>query len=155
MTLLQWLFLIVLALLVYSYVVYPLIAAIIGVGPVANVDEELPAVSILVPAHNEETVIAAKIENFQGLDYPSRPDRTGDCRRRQHGCDGRYRRPVFIGPRSVSGIESASGQGVRDEPVGGGGNAIRCCCSPTPMSFFRAVRCVGWWIDWPMTGSVR
>ncbi len=42
MTLLQWLFLIVLALLVYSYVVYPLIAAIIGVGPVASVHEELP-----------------------------------------------------------------------------------------------------------------
>lgn len=33
-------------------------------------DEDLPSVSLVIPAHNEEAVIAAKLENCLSLDYP-------------------------------------------------------------------------------------
>ena len=34
-------------------------------------DDELPSVSLLIPAHNEEAAVAAKIENSLALDYPA------------------------------------------------------------------------------------
>ena len=34
-------------------------------------DAELPEVTLIVPAHNEEAVIEAKVENIAALDYPS------------------------------------------------------------------------------------
>lgn len=64
-------------LVVYVYVIYPaMIWAIArarvnkgapnrGVG-----DQPLPTITVLVPAYNEEAVIAAKVENCLSLDYP-------------------------------------------------------------------------------------
>lgn len=57
-------------LLLYAYLIYPALAVLIGAGRVEETSEELPAVSVLVAAHNEAGVIAAKIENFHNLDYP-------------------------------------------------------------------------------------
>jgi cellulose synthase/poly-beta-1,6-N-acetylglucosamine synthase-like glycosyltransferase len=40
------------------------------IGPSAGVSGELPAVSLIVPAYDEEGVIAAKVANALALDYP-------------------------------------------------------------------------------------
>jgi cellulose synthase/poly-beta-1,6-N-acetylglucosamine synthase-like glycosyltransferase len=60
----------------YVYVLYPLF--LILVGRIANAppprtldDDEFPTVSFLIPAYNEEAVLAQKIENTLALDYPS------------------------------------------------------------------------------------
>src|SRR5437868_13929813 len=74
-------------LIVYAYVLYPLVLffsyALAQVWrdlvylagrrdrrtPTLGPDE-LPLVTILVPAHNEEQVLPQTIENLRGLDYP-------------------------------------------------------------------------------------
>jgi cellulose synthase/poly-beta-1,6-N-acetylglucosamine synthase-like glycosyltransferase len=59
---------------VYAYFVYPLLLALLArINPknlrlVPNTD--LPSVSILIPAHNEEAIIAKKLANTVALDYP-------------------------------------------------------------------------------------
>jgi cellulose synthase/poly-beta-1,6-N-acetylglucosamine synthase-like glycosyltransferase len=59
--------------LVWTHFAYPL--AIAGLArlhpwPVRR-EDILPSVSLIVPAYNEQDVIAAKIENILALDYPS------------------------------------------------------------------------------------
>lgn len=70
MTLAFWIFL---ALVVYVYVGYPLLLALIRIlvrrHPVRTGDEE-PHVTLVVSAFNEAPVIAEKIENCLRLDYP-------------------------------------------------------------------------------------
>jgi cellulose synthase/poly-beta-1,6-N-acetylglucosamine synthase-like glycosyltransferase len=78
-TVLELTFWVCVALVGYAYVVYPMVvwgcSRIFGRRPespsVADVD--LPRVSVLIAAHNEEEVIAGRIENALALDYP--PDR--------------------------------------------------------------------------------
>ncbi|MEC8556775.1 MAG: glycosyltransferase family 2 protein [Planctomycetota bacterium] len=72
---LAWLFWIALALIFYAYLGYPFLCLLIGKPSDASLsskmeDSDLPTVSVLIPAHNEASVIRAKIENFQRLDYP-------------------------------------------------------------------------------------
>jgi cellulose synthase/poly-beta-1,6-N-acetylglucosamine synthase-like glycosyltransferase len=64
--------------LVYSYALYPVaiwvFARIFGSkrpAPAEASIDDLPAVSVLIAAHNEEAVIAERIENALRLDYPS------------------------------------------------------------------------------------
>ncbi len=45
-------------------------AIVVGAGRVAVTNESLPAISMLIPAHNEAAVIEAKIANFFAIDYP-------------------------------------------------------------------------------------
>ncbi|MEA2272507.1 MAG: hypothetical protein QOI98_1215 [Solirubrobacteraceae bacterium] len=63
------------ALLVYAQVGYPLALAIASrlLTPRRRpvVTGELPKVSLIVAAHNEASVIAAKVANVRALDYPS------------------------------------------------------------------------------------
>ena len=58
----------------YSYFIYPLILKLIPprlVQPVPAVaDSELPALSLIITAHNEEGRIREKLENTLELDYP-------------------------------------------------------------------------------------
>lgn len=56
--------------LAHAYLVYPAIAILLGAGRCCSVCDSLPAVSVLVPAHNEASVIAEKIDNLLTLDYP-------------------------------------------------------------------------------------
>lgn len=67
---LLWLFII---LTLYIYVGYPILLKVISLvrkKPI-NCDETLiPSVSLFIAAYNEEKVIAEKIENAIGLDYP-------------------------------------------------------------------------------------
>ncbi len=69
------LFYIVAFLLIYPLFIYPLCLMLLKKfknRKVLNYDkaDELPSVSILLSAFNEESVIAQKIENFLALDYP-------------------------------------------------------------------------------------
>ena len=67
------------ALIGYAYVLYPMV--VWGLSRVfgrrsaspSMADVDLPRVSVLIAAHNEEEVIAGRIENALALDYP--PDR--------------------------------------------------------------------------------
>jgi len=65
---------ILLVILMYTYVVYPLMMALIGLSARGRADQvkpdQLPAVSLLIPAHNEEDLIDEKIRNSLALDYP-------------------------------------------------------------------------------------
>ena len=60
-------------LLVYTHLLYPLALAGLASGRRSaepTVSAELPAVSLIVAAHDEEQVIAAKVANALALDYP-------------------------------------------------------------------------------------
>jgi hypothetical protein len=60
-------------LLVYTHVGYPLVLAAVTRGRTARATlapAQLPSVSLIVAAHDEEAVIAAKVANALALDYP-------------------------------------------------------------------------------------
>lgn len=64
-------------IIAYVYALYPLFLILVGAlrrrrQPEPMSDEELPTVSILIPAYNEEKAIADKIESTLALDYPAR-----------------------------------------------------------------------------------
>ncbi len=76
-----FLFWLCVALLVYTHLGYPLVLALLvrlrgerGRGfpryPGATSTASLPTVSLIVPAYDEEEVIAAKVANALALDYP-------------------------------------------------------------------------------------
>jgi len=64
------------ALILYTHVGYPVLLAVLaaatrgraGRGPAAA---ELPSVSVIVAAYAEQEVIARRVENLRGLDYPA------------------------------------------------------------------------------------
>jgi cellulose synthase/poly-beta-1,6-N-acetylglucosamine synthase-like glycosyltransferase len=75
------------ALIVYAHAGYPLTLRLLvqlpgprrrlqgsppygGANPASDAAEELPAVSLIVPAYDEEGVIAEKVANALALDYP-------------------------------------------------------------------------------------
>jgi cellulose synthase/poly-beta-1,6-N-acetylglucosamine synthase-like glycosyltransferase len=65
------------ALIVYTHLGYPMVLwlatrmrRVSNPRPRAARDSELPAVSLIVPAYDEEEVIAAKVANALALDYP-------------------------------------------------------------------------------------
>jgi cellulose synthase/poly-beta-1,6-N-acetylglucosamine synthase-like glycosyltransferase len=63
-----------LTLVVYSYLIYPGLLALfarIFARPVKCSDDHIPSIGVLVPAYNEEKVIARKIENILSMDYPA------------------------------------------------------------------------------------
>ncbi len=65
-----------LAVVAYSYLLYPVLLTLFArlfKRPARCSDDYLPTVGILVPAYNEEKVIARKIENVLSMDYP--PDK--------------------------------------------------------------------------------
>ncbi|MBX2916006.1 MAG: glycosyltransferase family 2 protein [Cyclobacteriaceae bacterium] len=72
-----FLFWISLAVVFYTYVGYGFIIYILSKGwgknetPVLPPENELPEVTLLVAAYNEETYIVQKIENSLALDYPA------------------------------------------------------------------------------------
>lgn len=57
----------------YTYAGYPILLILLTsmkYNPVKNWKKDLPKVTIIVAAHNEEKVIAKKMENILTLDYP-------------------------------------------------------------------------------------
>ena len=65
------------ALIAYTYFVYPVLLVIVGLFrrraavPRDVPDADLPTVSVLIVAHNEESVIRERIENLLALEYPA------------------------------------------------------------------------------------
>jgi cellulose synthase/poly-beta-1,6-N-acetylglucosamine synthase-like glycosyltransferase len=60
-----------LAGLTWTHVLYPIAARGLGrARPVPRGDGALPAVAVVIAAHNEEAVIERRLENLRGLDYP-------------------------------------------------------------------------------------
>lgn len=63
-------------LVVYSYAVYPLLVSLLAycfgrtAQPQSPADADLPSLALLIAAHNEESEIAARIENALGMNYP-------------------------------------------------------------------------------------
>src|SRR5918995_2170613 len=115
------------ALLVYAHVGYPLLlralVAVRGSRPAAVGAAELPAVSLIVAAHNEEAVIERKVRDALALDYPrsklelivasdGSTDRTAELAR-EAGAD-----LVLELPR---GGEGAALNAPRERASGGGG----------------------------------
>jgi cellulose synthase/poly-beta-1,6-N-acetylglucosamine synthase-like glycosyltransferase len=84
MIVVEILFWLCVGLIVYTHVGYPLVLRLLVhlprradksrhgrlIGPSAPVSDELPAVSLIVPAYDEEEVIADKVANALALDYP-------------------------------------------------------------------------------------
>lgn len=74
---LGWVVWISLGLLAYHYLVYPAIVILAArflshrPGDVLLWDEDLPRISLVIAAYNEEKVIGAKLDNSLALDYPS------------------------------------------------------------------------------------
>jgi len=65
------------ALIIYVYIGYPLMIAWMAriwplptTHPEIQSDSDLPMVTVIIPAHNEEHWIERKIENTLALDYP-------------------------------------------------------------------------------------
>jgi cellulose synthase/poly-beta-1,6-N-acetylglucosamine synthase-like glycosyltransferase len=76
MLLLEILFWTVFLLIAHSYIFYPFFTQLYGRklknnSLVYSKDEELPMLSILMAAHNEEAVIQEKIESILNSDYPA------------------------------------------------------------------------------------
>jgi cellulose synthase/poly-beta-1,6-N-acetylglucosamine synthase-like glycosyltransferase len=65
------------ATVLYAYVGYPILIAVLARAfgrrpePATVADDELPTVSLLVVAHNEEEVIEERVRNALATDYPS------------------------------------------------------------------------------------
>jgi len=60
-------------LIIYSYIIYPVILFILGklISNKVRVGDYLPRVTIIISAYNEEDVISAKLENTLKLEYPA------------------------------------------------------------------------------------
>jgi cellulose synthase/poly-beta-1,6-N-acetylglucosamine synthase-like glycosyltransferase len=74
----EFLFWACLAGLVYSYAIYPIAVWVFArafgsrwSAPVETADRDLPSVSLLIAAYNEQAVIGERIDNALKLDYPS------------------------------------------------------------------------------------
>lgn len=67
-----WLFWGSVAVTLFSYLGYPLVIAALArlIGRTPRMGDALPTVTLLIAAHNEESVIAAKLENSLAIDYP-------------------------------------------------------------------------------------
>lgn len=71
---LEILFWISIGVLTYSYVVYPFVLILCSklFGSAIQIDDTFrPTLGVLVPAYNEEKVIAKKIQNILAIDYPA------------------------------------------------------------------------------------
>lgn len=68
------LFIVSIGVVVYTYIVYPLIVAALGFlrpGFVRKGEGFLPPVTLIISAYNEQDVIEAKVKNSLALDYPN------------------------------------------------------------------------------------
>ncbi len=75
------LFVVLAAIVIYHHVGYPILLRWLAqrrrqagvqapVAPLSRADTDLPAITLIVPAHNEATVMVSKLANLSALDYP-------------------------------------------------------------------------------------
>src|SRR3982750_4461405 len=105
-----------LVLIVYAHAGYPMLLAALararGRATPGDADRDLPRVSLIVAAHDEEAVIERRVENALGLDYP--PDRLEVI----VASDGSTDRTVELA-RAAAGVAGAGRVRVLDLPRGG------------------------------------
>ena len=65
-----WLLLVFLSLLIYTFVLFPLAMAVVVLFERESIGSGEPTIAVLIPARNEASRIAAKIENTLAADYP-------------------------------------------------------------------------------------
>ena len=68
----EWIFIVSLLAIVYTYLGYPLLLAFLRLvrkKPI-NAANYMPTVTIIIPNHNEKDRIAAKLDSCLQLDYP-------------------------------------------------------------------------------------
>lgn len=66
-----WVFWATVAVLIYVHVGYRAILAVLRSRPSPGVPEaELPSVTLIIPAHNEEVVLEEKLDNALAIEYP-------------------------------------------------------------------------------------
>jgi len=58
-------------LFAYAYVLYPMMLRVLAKGPVDDMGDACPTVTITIPAHNEEDRLAATLDRVLALDYPA------------------------------------------------------------------------------------
>ena len=66
-------FWVVFGLVLYTYFGYPILLSLLTAGrrqPAYPADQDLPTISLVVTAFNEESVLRGKLENSFALDYP-------------------------------------------------------------------------------------
>ena len=56
--------------IVYTHAGYPAILRLLSRGRTTYEETGLPRISLIIAAYDEEEVIAAKVRNVLGLDYP-------------------------------------------------------------------------------------
>ena len=68
----EFVFWLCISICVYTYLVFPLLMMLFAARRVRSASKvvDLPVVSVIIPAHNEEAVIREKIENSKQVDYP-------------------------------------------------------------------------------------
>jgi len=74
MLVLEIVFWLTLAAILWTHVGYPLLARMLArvcTRAVLHDEAALPTVTLVVPAHNEESVIELRLENLRALDYPA------------------------------------------------------------------------------------
>ena len=135
-------------LIVYTYLIYPVLLWLLAAGrkmPEYAPLSEWPEASLIIAAHNEEAVLRAKLENALAMDYPAeRLD------------------IIVVSDASTDDTDRIAAEfaarGVRAAPAGGArrqdrGAKTRVCAwrtgslsrSPTPIACTRPVRSSGCW----------
>ena len=108
-------------LVFYTYAGYPLVVWLLSrwLGrrvevPVGN-DADLPSVSLLIAAYNEEAVIEERVRNALAMDYP--PAKLEIVVGSDGSTDGTARdRPALRRPRGPAArLRPAAGQGLRPQ----------------------------------------
>ena len=90
----------------YVHLGYRAILAMLRTRAVpGGADAELPSVTLIIPAHNEEVVLEEKLENAMAIEYPRE-------QRRQQRPDDRDRRPVCRSRRARTRLFPAARQGL-------------------------------------------
>lgn len=118
-------------------------------------DEQLPHVSLIIPAHNEEVVIRAKIENSFTIDYPR------DRLQILVASDGSTDRTVSIcrefESRGITLLDFQENRGkatVLNEAVRVSSGQVLCLCDANVMFRPNALRLMVDWLQEPRVGSV-
>jgi cellulose synthase/poly-beta-1,6-N-acetylglucosamine synthase-like glycosyltransferase len=116
-----------LAGIVWTHVGYPLAAALLARVRTRTVRKAdvTPGVTVIIPAHDEEGVIAARLDNLLGLDYPPEQleilivsdgstDRTDEIVREHAARDARIRLLALPRGGKLAALNRAVGESTRD-----------------------------------------
>ncbi|MFG0332203.1 MAG: glycosyltransferase family 2 protein [Maioricimonas sp. JB049] len=157
------LFWLTLSITAYAYIVYPLLLWVLSAlrnsrtWPQSDV---LPSLTLIIPAHNEETVLAAKLENALHIDYPA--DRLEIIVASDGSRDGTVRIAREFADRGVQVLDFANRRGkasVLNDAVAATTSDLLCLCDANVMfardALKRLVACFASDRTGAATGDVR